>query len=565
MEEKPITISLCMIVKNEAGVIARCLDSAAGIADEIVVVDTGSTDNTQEIVRTFTDKLYEFTWTDNFAAARNFAFSLATMEYILWLDADDVILEKDRAGFIALKRTLDRTADAVSMPYNLASDDRGNVTSSLRRNRLVKRCRQFQWVGHVHEFLAVYGRIINSAVAITHKPLAHDADRNITIYRQLLAAGAEFTPRDLYYYANELRDHREYEQAAEYYRRFLATKQGWVEDNIAACGKLADCCLALGDQENYLQYVFRSFEYDLPRAEFCCRLGHHFAGRNRLKEAIFWYKTATQLEKPAEGWGNIDHACWTWVPLIQLCVCYDRLGQHELARQYNELAAAFVPDAPMISQNRQYFARLLNDAAAADEAAKAAGPGAAKLHLGCGRTILDGWLNLDRVALPGVDIVADLEQCATCPLPLQNDSVGEFLGCHLLEHIRHPLPMMEELYRVARPNARATFVLPYGSSDDAFEDPTHVRQYFLQSFGYFSQPFYWRADYGYRGDWLTKKILLKIPGDAYGGKKREEILRDIMVLRNIVKEMTVELVAVKPARPPQRELQVAPAIEFAFV
>ncbi len=361
MEEKPITISLCMIVKNEESVIERCLGSVRGIADEIIVVDTGSTDNTKELVRTFTDKLYEFTWNNNFAAARNFAFGMATMEYILWLDADDVILEKDRSLFLALKRTLDRTVDTVSMQYNLASDDQGNVTSSLRRNRLVKRCRQFQWVGHVHEFLAVHGQIINSAIAIIHKPLAYDANRNITIYRQLLADGAEFTPRDLYYYANELRDHHQYEQAMEYYRKFLETKQGWIEDNIAACGKLADCCLALGDQENYLRYVTQSFQYDLPRAEFCCRLGHHFLNHNRIKEAIFWYKTATELERPDEVWGNVDHACWTWVPLIQLCVCYDRLGQHELAFHYNEMAAAFVPDASMISQNRQYFAGILNN------------------------------------------------------------------------------------------------------------------------------------------------------------------------------------------------------------
>jgi len=131
-----------------------------------------------------------------------------------------------------------------------------------------------------------------------------------------------------------------------------------VEDSIAACGKLADCCLELGKQDEQLRYVFKSFEYDTPRAEFCCRLGYHFMQQNRIKEAIFWYKLATQLEQPKDSWGNISHACWTWLPHIQLCVCYDKVGQHELAYRHNEMAAAFIPDDPKIIHNRKYFNRI---------------------------------------------------------------------------------------------------------------------------------------------------------------------------------------------------------------
>ena len=73
-----ITISLCMIVKNEEKVLARCLDSIADLMDEIIIVDTGSSDNTKEIAKKYTDKIYDFTWIDDFSAARNFAFSKAT-------------------------------------------------------------------------------------------------------------------------------------------------------------------------------------------------------------------------------------------------------------------------------------------------------------------------------------------------------------------------------------------------------------------------------------------------------------------------------------------------------
>src|SRR6266849_4569920 len=99
-----------------------------------------------------------------------------------------------------------------------------------------------------------------------------------------------------------------------------------------------------------------------------------------------------------------------------------------------------------------------------------------RLHLGCGRKILPDWINVDVIPGEGVDVVADLDACAKTPLPFETDSIDEFLGSHLLEHITHALPLMQELHRVAKPGAQAVFNLPYGSSDDAFEDPTHVRQ-----------------------------------------------------------------------------------------
>ena len=89
-------ISLCMIVRNEEEVIERCLKSICDLVDEIIIVDTGSTDKTKQIVSKYTDKIYDFEWVNDFAKARNYSFSKATKDYILWLDADDVILEEDR-------------------------------------------------------------------------------------------------------------------------------------------------------------------------------------------------------------------------------------------------------------------------------------------------------------------------------------------------------------------------------------------------------------------------------------------------------------------------------------
>ena len=78
-----VTVSLCMIVKNEEDVLARCLDSVKDLVDEIIIVDTGSKDRTKEIAHTYTDNVFDFVWIDDFAAARNFAFSKAKCMYCM--------------------------------------------------------------------------------------------------------------------------------------------------------------------------------------------------------------------------------------------------------------------------------------------------------------------------------------------------------------------------------------------------------------------------------------------------------------------------------------------------
>ncbi|MHA2854963.1 glycosyltransferase [Paenibacillus lautus] len=364
-----IAISLCMIVKNEEHHLNRCLSRITDIVDEIVIVDTGSTDRTKEIARSFQAVVYDFEWIDNFAAARNFAFSKASQDYILWLDADDVLLEEDRLKLIALKENLTPDIDSVTMLYHLSSDEFGNVTFRLRRNRLVKRSRGFRWIGPVHEYLEVYGHVLNSDVAITHLSSNHDPDtgRNLRIYVQREAAGESFTPRDLFYYANELKDHRLFEKAIDYYERFLHTEKGWVEDVLSACSRLSDCHHELGNGQAAFESSLRSLQYAPPRAEFCCRIGYHFLEKNQYDTAIYWYKLATELELPPDYMGFHNPSFSTWLPHLQLAVCYDRIGAYALANQHNEKALAYRPGDETMLANQEYFRNKLQELQRDDE------------------------------------------------------------------------------------------------------------------------------------------------------------------------------------------------------
>lgn len=187
-----------------------------------------------------------------------------------------------------------------------------------------------------------------------------------------------------------------------------------------------------------------------------------------------------------------------------------------------------------------------------------------KLHLECGKNILEGWINLNSRDREGVDVVYDIQKCRHEPMPFKDDSIDEIFGRHVLERVSDILPLMEELHRVCKPNAQAIFHMPYGSSDNAWEDPLNIRAFFLNSFGYFTQPFYWLNDYGYNGDWQPETLYLKIDREKYNGTSPQEVFQDLMEKRNVVIQMTAVLKCIKPVREAKVDLQRPPKIEFVL-
>lgn len=359
------TISLAMIVKNEEDVLKNCLESVKEVCDEIIIVDTGSTDKTKEIAKQFTENIYDFQWIDDFSAARNYAFSLATKDYILWLDADDVVPKEELQKFKKLKENLQSNVDAVSMNYITAIDSNGNPTFYYRRNRLVKRNKGFKWIGPVHEYLAVSGNILETDISIVHKKdnkkiNQQSIGRNLKIYENRIKKGEQFSPRDLFYYANELRDNKQFKKAIIYYQEFLDGKKGWFEDNIRACIYMADCFSRLGEKEKELTFLFKTFQFDEPRSEACCRIGDIFQSQKNFKTAIFWYELAVKMkEKKTSGFHHASYT--TWYPHLALCVSYWNLGNVHEAIKHHELAKQYIPNDPKILYNDQFFKNYMKE------------------------------------------------------------------------------------------------------------------------------------------------------------------------------------------------------------
>ncbi len=353
------TISLCMIVKNEEMHLARCLDSVAGLADEIIIIDTGSDDRTKEIASGYTSKVYSYPWKDDFSEARNYSFSKASMDYCMWLDADDILEEAGKEKMIQLKQSLSSDIDMVMMKYNTAFDEEGRPVFSYFRERWVRNSPQYRWVGAVHEVIPPAGSILYSDIAVCHKKLkAANPDRNLKIYQKLIAEGKYLEPRQQYYYGRELYYHKQYEEAISVLEAFLLTEDGRVENKIEACSVCASCYENLGREQDALDALLRSMSFDLPRAELCCEIGKHFLEHGNCRNAIYWYKAALQAPKKEQSGGFVLPDCYDYIPFLQLCVCYDRLGDQKLAAEYNEKAGACKPYSQAYLYNKQYFENL---------------------------------------------------------------------------------------------------------------------------------------------------------------------------------------------------------------
>lgn len=343
----------------------RCLDSAVSFVDEIIIVDTGSSDSTKEIAETYTEKVYDFAWTDDFSAARNEAFSHAEMDYCMWLDADDVVAESEQKKILQLKEELDGDAAIVMMKYIMGGGRTGTPSLSYYRERLIKNHRGFCWEGRVHEAVALSGTVLYKDIEIEHRKEKKDRssqERNLGIYRKMKEEEIPFTARDLFYYGREL-----YYAAMEYpenlresqkiLKEFLSRQDGWKENKIEACRFLALCRQAEGDEEGELSSLLRSFFYDRPRAELCCDIGAWFFKRERYQTASFWYETALKTKADEREGGFICPDCSGYIPALQLAVCSYRMGDAEQAEQWNELALSFKPESESCLYNQIFFRR----------------------------------------------------------------------------------------------------------------------------------------------------------------------------------------------------------------
>lgn len=317
--------SLCMIVKNEAKVLRDCLESLKDLMDEMIIVDTGSTDETKEIAAEYTPFVYDFKWENDFSAARNFAFSKATGDYIYSADADEIIDRENQLKFKALQKVLLPEVEIVQMIY--VTEQINHPTENFARDlrpKLFKRLREFTWIEAIHETINTNPVIYDSDIEITHRPQGNHGYRDFAIFEALIEEKGGLSDRLLTMYLRELYK-ADIEEALNHAKNFLerALEQNAKRGKQDLCRQIIAVLMKiyrLNDEAVAILKVALRGEIATPPAEVCMELGYFFIKQEDYEEAANWfYSAAFECES------EIDIASSGTAALFALALSYRKM------------------------------------------------------------------------------------------------------------------------------------------------------------------------------------------------------------------------------------------------
>lgn len=335
-----IKISLTMIVKNEERCLARCLESVKGIVDEMIIVDTGSSDQTKEIAEQYGAKVYDFTWCDDFSKARNYALSKATYNWRLVLDADEWIEECDVDALQAWLRANKDTLGMIEI-YNLCKNDvieKASVTRLLPKKTL--------FIGKIHE----QPKLLNATTRKTNIKVGHDGYRGEIIDTKternivLLLEEYEKNPKEpyiLYQIAATYHVQEKYEEADVFFEKWM--QLGQFDANYSIQGYLAyiDNCKFLRKYEKGMVQIDFASKYCATNSDYYYVCGGFFFEMARVNNhvALEWIELVKDCFMNAIKLGDTGNVKGTgsYLAADGLAQVYSILHKEEEANQFRLL------------------------------------------------------------------------------------------------------------------------------------------------------------------------------------------------------------------------------------
>jgi len=350
-----MSLSVCLIVKNEERVLGRCLSAAVQFADELIVVDTGSTDRSTEIAREYTDLVFSEPWQNSFARARNFAASKAGCDHVMWLDADDVPDPDGIRKLLELRDRLTPETDAVFMTYR----NYGFLTDLGLRDRIHRRELACRWEGDIHEAIRIdstWNIMLCPEITIIHKKeYINEPERNMQIFDKVRDSGRLSGSYMRSYYCRELAL-RDDPRAPEAWHDFLMTDPPAAQVQYALVF-MTEMLLRQKEYEKCRQLISISVDrYGVPLSAFLCyQLGLAAEGLGEAGEAQRQYRKATGIPPDITKFMLEFTGYDDYLPCLKLCaLAYDE-GKTEESEAWNSRAGRAWPEGRAWRINRERY------------------------------------------------------------------------------------------------------------------------------------------------------------------------------------------------------------------
>ncbi len=356
-------LTVVLIAKNEEELLGQCLESLQGVWDELVIVDTGSTDKTIEIAESFGAHIGHFPWIDDFAAARNYAESLCSGQYVYWQDADEILLE----GKEAIRGIVEKgKQDGLSPKLILQRDPTGTIIREfLRQEMLHKHNGTWRWYGAAHNWLnRSTGPIRTAAPQILVEHLNRPSgdrpnhkDIFVALRSNLTIEGAP-EERSLFYLAREHYNKGHYHEAIGLVGLMLQSPLSWPVQRARGCLIAGHCWRALNDADAAAQAYLKAIEVCPTVAEGYYYLGKLRYDQQRYEEGATWFSAAT-VPGPKGFFDDLDIYDWRRYDL--LAVCLYKMGRSEEARLYGAKALSVRPEDERLKKNMEHYTGAISD------------------------------------------------------------------------------------------------------------------------------------------------------------------------------------------------------------
>ena len=343
-------IDTCIIVKNEEKTIRKLIEQFLVFSNEIHITDTGSTDNTINIINEFVNKynnvfLHHFEWCMDFSKARNYSLTCykCKSDYQFWCDGDDELNDKLIETLVEFVNSNNKDADIYFMKYQYYDGDK----NPHNRTSLLKVSAHLEWHDPIHEYIGYtvnhkvnYDLFNNGSLIIHHKNKSvNHGERNLQIFMQMERSNYKFSCRNRYYYGRELMYNKLTECAINQYHKCIESTENNNLDKYNACNRLFE----VKDPEA-IDYFLKLLKNGIYRKDMFYYIGKYYYEEKNIKLARLYYLWCINCPEPKPGqsfgYNKICHIN----SLLQLNVIEYKLGNKQKAIEYNENILSIDPN-----------------------------------------------------------------------------------------------------------------------------------------------------------------------------------------------------------------------------